>query len=899
MEEVAMTENEQTSKKVLNEGQKRIGLSVIRQAITGSIRTKLIVSFVLFAVISISTVVFIVDRSSRTSLTATIGNNLSGLANGEAIQVGQTLENELDKLNELALSKPVQDRAAEGTAANTLSSVEIQTLDQQWQAADKANNNSDPLVAGVLRDSLSTELLKFQAKFPENVEVFLTDLPGVSLASTGRTSDYLQSDEAWWQAALKDGQYIAQPEFDASTKTLAINMAVAVQASGSNRIVGILRTTVNITSLANVLQAGLFGQTGRTDIYLPDGQLIKLITNDAGKSELSVEKSTLDIKTLSQSTKKYLTVTFENVPNLASLASVSIPGDTAETKLIKNLGWYTVTHQDQSEALKPVTAQTRNNLILGVIIAILAALAAVILAQSQVGPLVRLTAVAEKVAAGDLSEQAKVETNDETGTLATTFNKMVSQLGNLVGTLEQRVAAATRNMTLAAEVGRSVAQVHNLDILLKGAVELIQERFDLYYTQVYLLDPTGRQLMLQAGTGAVGQQLLGRRHSLPVDLSSLNGTASIEKRAVIVENTENSTIHRPNPLLPETRSEMVVPLMIGERVVGTLDMQSSQAGALNKENLAAFETLAGQLAIAVENAALLTETETARTAVEAQSRRLVRTGWQDFLNAVDHSERIGYTYDLENISSFTEPISAEPDGQALVATIPVSNEPVGVFKFESGQAWSEADATLVKGIAHQLGRQVENLRLLAQTEKYRAESEQALHRLTREGWESEISVHPEAETGFAYDLNTVSVLPADEAGNKLPVITHSLEILGEKIGELSAEETNQPRKEIAELLSVVGEQLSARVENLRLFEQTERSQVEVEKRARQLAAVAEVSTVSSKEMDIDKMLDSVVHLTQRQFGLYHAHIFLYDEKSEELKISACGWKEGDDTRRYS
>jgi putative methionine-R-sulfoxide reductase with GAF domain len=126
------------------------------------------------------------------------------------------------------------------------------------------------------------------------------------------------------------------------------------------------------------------------------------------------------------------------------------------------------------------------------------------------------------------------------------------------------------------------------------------------------------------------------------------------------------------------------------------------------------------------------------------------------------------------------------------------------------------------------------------------------------------------------------------------VITQSLEILGEKIGELSAKETNQPRAEIAELLSAVGEQLTARVENLRLFEETERSQVEVEKRARQLAAVAEISTVSSQEMDTDKMLDSVVHLTQRQFRLYHAHIFLYDEKSKELKISACGWREGDE-----
>ncbi len=368
----------------------------IRQALIGNIRTKMIIAFLISAIITITPLTILSYLTSRTSLTTVTGNNLAGFATGEATLIGQTLNSELGKLNGLALSKAVQERAAEGTAANTLSSAEIQTLDQQWQAADKANNSYDPLVASVLRDSLSTELLKFQAKFPENVEVFLTDLPGVSLASTDRTSDYLQSDEAWWQAALKDGQYIAQPEFDASTKTLAINMAVAVRASGSNRIVGILRTTVNITSLTDVLQAGIIGQTGRTDIYLPDGQTIKLVTNAAGKSELSVEKSALDIKTLSQSTKKYSTVLFNNVPNLLSLVNVSIAGDTAEAKLIKNLGWYTVTHQDQSEALKPVTTQTRNSLILAVIIAFVAALGGVFFAQYLASPIVRLTAGGRK-----------------------------------------------------------------------------------------------------------------------------------------------------------------------------------------------------------------------------------------------------------------------------------------------------------------------------------------------------------------------------------------------------------------------------------------------------------------------------------------------------------------------
>ena len=868
----------------------------IRQFIVGNIRNKLMVAFVVVAVLSVAIVAYSAQRSLSASLTDNIGNNQAAYAKAQALQIGQKLDDELNLLNGLALTRAVRERAEAATAADTLTSDQIGQLDKQWQAADAANSSADPLVASVLGDSISAELLRYQAQFPENVEVFLTDLPGVSIGSTDRTSDYLQADEEWWQTALKEGEYIGQPEYDASSKTLAVNMAAAVRASDGKRIVGVLRTTVNINSLGDILAAGQFGRTGHTDIYLPDAQVVTLTTAGNNAAELTVAKTDLDINKLVQESKDYFTLSIAGVPSLAGASGVAIPGAAGaqETDLIKNLGWQVVVQQEQAEALAPVQAQTNNILLLAVVIAITAALAGVGLAQFLAGPIIRLNAAAEKVVAGDLSVQAKVETNDETGTLAATFNSMVAQLREMIGSLEQRVSAATRNLTLAAEVGRSVSQEHNLDSLLKSAVHLIQDRFNLYYTQVYLLDPTGRQLVLRAGTGDAGQRLMSRRHSLPLDLASLNGTAAVENRVVIVENTESSNIHRPNPLLPDTRSEMVIPLVVRDRVVGTLDIQSSHAGALNKENLAAFEALAGQLAIAVENAALLAETESARSAMEIQSRRLVRSNWQDFLNAVERGERIGYTYNLENMDTCIEPVSPEPNGHALVATIPVLNEPIGLFKFDGEQSWSKDDAALVDNIALQLGKQVENLRLLAQADKYRAEAEQALVRLTRQGWEAQFAAHPDAATGFSYDLNTIS--PISEAGNTdtLPAVTHTLEVRGEKIGELSVAGTKSSREEVAELLSTVGEQLSTRVENLRLFEETERSQVEVEKRARQLAAVAEVSTVSARELNVDKMLSSVVSLTQRQFGLYHAHIYLNDEKAEELKIAACGWKEGDE-----
>lgn len=544
-----------------------------------------------------------------------------------------------------------------------------------------------------------------------------------------------------------------------------------------------------------------------------------------------------------------------------------------------------------------VLAQAQQRLILlvaGYVILLIVVVAlAMVVQQSVTRPLADLRRGAEDFLSRRKGTSIPVEGTDELSLLSRTFNQITTELAQTLASLQERVAAATRNLLTASEVGRSVGQVQDLNTLLKNAVDLIRERFNLYYTQVYLLDPAGRRLVLRAGTGDVGRQLMSSQHALPLDLASLNGTAAMESRSVVVEDTEKSAIHRRNPLLPDTRSEMVIPLVIGNRLVGTLDIQSAEAGSLNEANRPAFEALAGQLAIAVQNATLLADAAAARADLEAQTARMVRSRWQDFLNAVDRSERIGFTYDLTKVDPCNEPIPQESGDHALLVPIPVLNEPVGVLKFEGDLVWKADDAALADTVAHQLGQQVENLRLIAQADQYRAEAEQTLVRLTREGWDAQFAAHQDEPAGFAYDLNTITPLPAAGDDGPQSGFTQTLEVRGEKIGALSVSGSKEAQAEVSELLSVVGEQLSARLENLRLFEESERSQLEVERRARQLAAVAEVSTVSAGELDVDKMLHSVVSRTQRKFGLYHAHIFLFDEKSNELRIAACGWEEGD------
>ncbi len=832
------------------------GYMTIRQFRNYSLRTKMIMVFTITVVSILGIVAFLTNRELSTSLTENIGSNLAALANSKAIEIGQIVNRESDVLKSLALNKSYQNAAKDATETNVLSKTEIERLDREWRDADVANNNTDSLVAGVLYNDIASELRQFQKQFPQHVEVFLTDRQGVNIAATNRTSDYYQADEEWWKTAYKEGLFIGQPEYDESSKTIAITMATPVRANGSGEIVGILRTTVNFEALSDSLIAGLFGQSGHTDIYLPNGQEIELETREDGSLELALREAELDINLLTQSKEPYLEISHNGVPALASQAVVSVPADVNEgNTAISKLNWRVVTIQNQAEALLPVAVQRRNFLLLAIALSITAALAAIGLAQLLTGPLTRLTVVANQIAGGNLSAQAQVETGDETGILATTFNNMTSQLRNLFGSLEQRVLDRTHDLELASEVGRTITErVANLDELLTAAVEMIRVRFELYYTQVYLTDPTGHSIVLRAGTGEVGEKLFQQGHRLLISSGSLNGRAVVEKKPIIVADTRHSANFMPNVLLPNTRSEMAVPLIAGGQVLGVLDMQSEQPGALNETNLPAFEALSGQLAIAIQNAALFAEAKEARSEAESQVRRLTEQGWQDFLNAIDRGQKMGFASDQSNVIRLkTEALSTSNQGKFTLPII-ITGAKVGEISLpaEHERSWTNNELELVQTTSTQLAQHIENLRLLAQAEQFRKIAEQAARRLTREGWDSFLENRNQAESAYIYDLNEVRPFSGNGSHRSEKILKQFLVVQDETIGELTVDEAGNS-DEAAEILAAVAGQLSSHVENLRLFEQTQSALATTQASETALTEVMIVANMSNWELDINAM----------------------------------------------
>jgi signal transduction histidine kinase len=176
----------------------------------------------------------------------------------------------------------------------------------------------------------------------------------------------------------------------------------------------------------------------------------------------------------------------------------------------------------------------------------------------------------------------------------------------------------------AAEVSKAVSTILDPGELMDQVVGLIQERFDFYYVGLFLVDEAGEYAVLKAGTGEAGRQMLAEGHRLEVGGSSMVGQCTAHAEARIAMGLGEKVIRFDNPLLPETRSEAALPLIThGQWCVGALTVQSVEEDAFLQEDIVALQTIADQLAIAIENARLYNQVQ--RHASELEERVIERT----------------------------------------------------------------------------------------------------------------------------------------------------------------------------------------------------------------------------------------------------------------------------------
>ncbi len=296
-----------------------------------------------------------------------------------------------------------------------------------------------------------------------------------------------------------------------------------------------------------------------------------------------------------------------------------------------------------------------------------------------------------------------------------------------------------------AEVSAAAAAIRETDVLLQQVVDLTKARFNLYHAHIYLLDDAGINLVLAKGAGEIGQQMVAEGRSIPLNQrQSLVAQAARSQQGVIVNDVRKDPAFLAHPLLPKTRAEMAVPMLIGSHTIGVIDVQADHVEAFSEEDISIYTVLAAQVAIALENARSFEQSEKAMSELNALTQRLARESWEEYLDMKEESEgpEAGYVYDLHDIAPITHPGKEMADLQKNGNGVGLIMQPLTVHGTHIGHLaiLSEAEkpdeaeldgeaVEIMAAIAEQLSARLENLRLSEQTELALAQTEQQARRL--------------------------------------------------------------------------------------------------------------------------------------------------------------------------
>jgi GAF domain-containing protein/HAMP domain-containing protein len=240
------------------------------------------------------------------------------------------------------------------------------------------------------------------------------------------------------------------------------------------------------------------------------------------------------------------------------------------------------------------------------ILSMIATISVIGLATNQVvKPILSLASITSRFAEGDLQGRAEVRGNNELTLLSASFNRMADQLSKLYTSLQERVEERTRQIRTAAEVAQVLTTAFNLDDLLKSTATLIVERFGYYHAGIFLMEEGGHSASLRSAYGPSAEEMLKRGIRHEVGSGSIVGWVTANQKPRIASDVEKDPIHWRNELLPNTRAEVGIPISHGGVVIGVLDVQSTESETFDEETIIVLQTLANQIATAIQNAIAL------------------------------------------------------------------------------------------------------------------------------------------------------------------------------------------------------------------------------------------------------------------------------------------------------
>lgn len=705
-----------------------------RQFEGSTLRTKLLTLFIAVALFPLSILIFVNFISTQ--------NTLTDIANATLLSVASQSGNQIDSFFEnttITLEKEAELFIFEEALINSKDNItsEEDSVLQTMKVLVERNPNYLKSYALLNREG---EYITGYPQIPGDVPVFL----GLSPAVVSGLQISLASSLS----------YISPVVLNNENKETNLYFAARI-TSDEEEILGLLIAIYDSTILQDLIESGnnLAGDSSY-GIILDENHIILAhgTTPDSNFKTVILPSETLlerlkDSNRLPNLPSSGLTINYleleEGLKNSRQIPNFTLEaGDNLELSSqvavhrLSSRPWIVAFFQAQEIYLAPAEQQTRFYILLGVVFAGITVLAALGASRFIGAPISDLTNQVEQMATGDLSMQVQVSTQDEIGRLAMTFNRMTRQISNLLGGLETQVSERTQELErravqlqTAAEVARDASAIQDLNTLLSHAVNLINQRFGYYHAGIFLLDDQSEYAILRASNSEGGQFMLAQGHKLKVGEVGIVGDTTGKGRPHIASDVGSDSAHFAHPLLPETRSEMALPLKIGEKIIGALDVQSKLENAFDEGDISILQIIADQLAVAIRNSQLLAEVQLTVQELQAAYGEFTHRSWRDWSSrAGDY----GYRYQGLHIEPVTEesfevteawesknPIITKSDSQSnLAVPLRLRDVTFGVINLKINTNQIPNDLTeIVMDIGDRLALTLDNARLIETTQR--------------------------------------------------------------------------------------------------------------------------------------------------------------------------------------
>jgi len=472
-----------------------------------------------------------------------------------------------------------------------------------------------------------------------------------------------EGDRLYFQKAIQTGRSSVSPvNFPERAGGIYFHVSVPIRRHRIGEVIGVLRARYSLSILQElVFQSENLAGAKSFAILLDENYLIlahgtestilfKLVTPLSDSTIVELKKARY---LPSRSPDKIEA----NLPDLANgLANLDKsqffvaktqhdnPNQVEQVAVVKlkTVPWLIVFSQPHDIFLAPVERQTKNTLWLVLIITMGVITAAVVSTRILIRPIIRLTDVTRRVMEGDfnawqpLHEQITIsdleQNRDEINVLTFSFNQMLEQLTDLLSRFEEKVEHRTHAIRTSAEMGQHIIAILSLEDLLKYIVDSIQEAFNMSHICIYLADKTSSLLVMVEGTEEIKLKMEQDDYRIPLShKKSLVAQVARTGKFKLVKNVKASSYSSHPPLPPNVLSEIAVPIIVDDDVVGVLDVQQDKVNGLDESDADLFLSLANQIGIAIQNARLytrakneLTERKRAEHALQQANEELAK-----------------------------------------------------------------------------------------------------------------------------------------------------------------------------------------------------------------------------------------------------------------------------------